>query len=345
MNTPLVYKSLIRLAFVAVAVSFQPLVLASNTAKGPAITPGVETNVLSVAEASFKKGEYDKVTELLWKNIEKLDRKGLLLLTLAHEKKKEATNMIKVANMLTAKDPKDYEALYLLGSAQLLMKKKDNDALESLKAALEINPKFQPAYEKLAEMYEQKKNTYELRILYQDMLDNIGRKPEFLTKLCEINAEDNQEDQALSYCKDAIQKNPKVAENHVYLGLVQLHAGDTEEAKKALKAAADSHTKSEFAQYTYASLLEDHKNYLESSNYYQACTVADPKSSRCWLGYAKSSFEVHKYSQALDAYKKACKLDQKTAVAFRKATTALRNSKDSTFLKQYETASETCSGY
>ncbi len=345
MNISLVYRSLLRLAFVSAAVSFQLAAHATGPTKSPAPTLSAESNVLSAAELAFKKGEYNKTIELLWKNIETLDRKGLLLLTIAHEKKKEPLNMIKVANILTSKDPKDYEAFYLLGSAQLMMNKKHNEALESLKTALEINPKYQPAYEKLAEMYEQKKNTYELRILYQDMLDNIGHKPAFLTKLCEINTKDNQADQALSNCKEAIQKDPTVADNYVYLGLVQLHIGETDAAKKALKAAADSHTKSEFAQYTYANLLEEQKNYLESSRYYQAGIAADPNSSRCWLGSAKSLFEIHKYDQALDAYKKACKLDQKTAVNFRKATTILRNSKNSSFSKKYEAASEACSGY
>ncbi|HEY8269799.1 MAG TPA: hypothetical protein VIG33_02855, partial [Pseudobdellovibrionaceae bacterium] len=148
MNTPLVYKSLIGLAFVAAVVSFQLTALASNMAKSPAHASSSPTdkNVLETAESSFKKGEYDKVTELLWKNIDKLNRKGLLLLAVTHEKKKEAANMIKVANMLTSKDSKDYEGFYLLGSAQL-MSKKNSEALESLKAALEINPKYQPAYE------------------------------------------------------------------------------------------------------------------------------------------------------------------------------------------------------
>lgn len=355
MNKPLVYKSLIRLAFVITAVSFQSTTFAidakeaKDTAKSPApATPAPvvsETNVLATAETAFKKGDYDKVTDLLWKNIDKLDRKSLLLLAVTHEKKKEPAQMIKVTNILTEKNPKDYEALYLSGSAYLMMPKKDSEALEALKACLEINPKYQPAYEKLAEMYEKKKNNYELRILYQDMLDNIGHKPEFLTKLCDINTKDNQEDQALATCKEAIQKDPKIAENHVNLGLTQLHAGDTDEAKKSLKLAADAHSKSEYAQYTYANLLEEQKSYLEASKYYQVGTVADAKSSRCWLGYAKSSFELHKYEQALDAYKKACKLDQKTAVNFRKATTALRNTKESTWTKQFEAASEACSGY
>jgi tetratricopeptide (TPR) repeat protein len=349
MNTHLVYKSLIRLAFVAVAVSIQITALAADTAKSPAptaaSTAAPEANLLATAEAAFKKGDYDKVTDLLWKNIDKLERKELLLLAVAHEKKKEPNNILKVTNILTGKNSKDYEAFYLSGSAYLMMNKKDSDALEALKTSLEINPKYQPAYEKLAEMYEKKKNNYELRILYQDMLENIGRKAEFLTKLCDINTKDNQEDQALSDCKEAIQKDPKIADNYVNLGITQLHAGDVDEAKKTLKAAADAHSKSELAQYTYANQIELQKNYLEASKYYLACTVADAKSPRCWLGYAKSTFEIHKYDVALDAFKKACKLDNKTAVNFRKATTALRNTKEATWTKQFETASEACSGY
>lgn len=349
MNTPPVYKSLIRLAFVAVVVSIQITAFAANTAKSPApaASPAAApaANLLTTAEAAFKKGEYDKVTDLLWKNIDKLERKELLLLAVAHEKKKEPANILKVTNILTGKNAKDYEAFYLSGSAYLMMNKKDSEALEALKTSIEINPKYQPAYEKLGEMYEKKKNNYELRILYQDMLDNIGHKVEFLTKLCDINTKDNQEDQALAMCNEAIQKDPKIADNSVNLGITQLHAGDTDEAKKTLKAAAESHTKSELAQYTYGDLLETQKNYLEASKYYQAGTVADPKSSRCWLGYAKSAFEIHKYDAALEAFKKACKLDNKTAVHFRKATTALRNTKEASWTKQFESASEACSGY
>jgi transcription-repair coupling factor (superfamily II helicase) len=60
-------------------------------------------------------------------------------------------------------------------------------------------------------MYEQKQNSYELRILYQDMIDKIGRMPQFLNKLCEINTiRDYQEDQALFYCKQAIAKDPNL---------------------------------------------------------------------------------------------------------------------------------------
>jgi len=342
MKTPLVYGSLLRLALIAATVSIQNTAFASDTVQSPGQKP--VPSLLSVAEADFKRGAYDKVTEALWKNIDTLDRKALILLALAHEKKNDPTNMLKVANILTSKNEKDFEAYYLIGGAQL-MKKKSPEALEALKTCLDINPKYLPAYTKLSEMYEEKKNYYELRILYQDMLENIGRKAEFLSKLCEINANDHQEDQALSSCKEAIQKAPRVAENFVYLGLVQKQAGDIDIAKKSLKSAADTHTKSEFAQYTYASLLEEQKNYLESSQYYLRATKADSKSARSWLGYAKSSFEIRKYEAALEAFKKACKLDQKNAVAFRRAATALKNTKDTGWTDRFSSAADACSGY
>ncbi len=230
-------------------------------------------------------------------------------------------------------------------SAQML-NKKTSEALESLKTALELNPKYQPAYEKLAQMYEQKKNPYELRILYQDMLEKIGRKPPFLNKLCEINTtQDYQEDQALFYCKQAITKDPKTPENYVYLGIIQKNGGSDEEAKKTLRAAANAHSKSEFAQYTYANLLDEQKNYVEAAKYYQKCTEADKASARCWIGAARMNFEIHKYEQALEAFKKSCALDRKNAVSFRKASNALKSQKDSIWVKQYEKASEGCSGY
>lgn len=351
MNTPQVYKSLIRLVFVAVIVSFQSTSFAANTAQSPAPKPApvAEGNVLATAEDLFKKGDFDKASDLLWKNIDKLDRKGLLLLAVVHEKKKDPANMIKVANMLISKNPKDFEGYYLIGSAHMMnkkmMAKQNSEALEAFKTCLEINPKYQPAYEKLAKMYEEKNNNYELRILYQDMLENIGHKAEFLTKLCEINTKDRQEDQALSTCKEAIQKDPKIADNYVNLGIVQKDAGDMDEAKKSLKTAADAHSKSEFAQYTYANLMEEQKSFLDANKYYQRATAADDKSARSWLGYAKSAFELRKYPEALEAYKKACKLDQKNAVAFRKATTTLKSAKDTGWTGPYEKASESCSGY
>lgn len=294
------------------------------------------------AEALYKQGAYDKVTEMLWKQVEKVDRVGLLLLARAHEKRNEPDQMIKALNILTAKDAKDYDAYYLLGNAYF-MKAKNKETLENYKTALEINPKFEPAYIGLTKYYEKKKNPYELRILYQDMLDNIGHKTLYLVKLCEINTLDGVFPAAIANCKEALEQDPSQAEAMVNLAHSYKGSGETELAEKTLKQAATTYGRSEPAQYAYARWLEDKKNYVDAFPYYKNAAAADQKSARAWLGVATCAFELQKFDIAFVAYKKTCSADKKNAVFFRKASSHLKSSKNQDWAQKYEMASDTCS--
>nr|WP_295902388.1 tetratricopeptide repeat protein [uncultured Bdellovibrio sp.] len=296
-----------------------------------------------LAEELYKKEEYEKVTLLLWKHVDKIDRKGLVLLAKAHEKRKEPNEMIRALNVLIGKDEKDYEAYSLMGNAYVLARK-TKDAMESYKKAVELNNKYEPAYDGLIALYEDREppNLYELRILYQDMIDSIGPRPIYLRKLCEINTLDGTYEPAIQMCKDAIQKDPKIADPYVYLGVCYKGMGEDEKALKALKKASIDFPKSELAQYHYGKVLEEQKSYVDAMKVYKAGTEADPKAARSWLGLATSSFEIRKYELALLAFKNACKFDKKNAVAFRRATTVLRNAKNSQWIGKFEHESETC---
>lgn len=296
-----------------------------------------------LAAELFKKEEYEKVTLLLWKHVDKIDRKALVLLAKAHEKRKEPSEMLRALNVLIGKDEKDFEAYSLMGDAYVLARK-TKDAMESYKKAVELNSKYEPAYDGLIKLYEDREppNLYELRILYQDMIDSIGARPIYLRKLCEINTLDGTYEPAMAMCKEAIQKDPKVADPHVYLGVCYKGMGEDETALKALKKAAKDFPKSELAQYHYGKLLEEQKNYVEAMKVYKSGTEADPQAARSWLGLATSSFEIRKYDLSLLAYKNACKFDKKNAVAFRRATTVLRNSKNAQWVGKFEQESETC---
>ncbi|NUN04518.1 MAG: O-linked GlcNAc transferase [Bdellovibrio sp.] len=296
-----------------------------------------------VAEEHFKKGEYDKVTKLLWPQVDKIDRKSLVLLAKAHEKRKEASEMIRALNILIGKDAKDFEAHALMGNAHLL-EKKNKDAMESFKKALEFNARYEPAYDGLIRLYGERQppNLYELRILYQDMIDAIGARPIYLRKLCEVNTQDNTFEAAIQTCKEAISKDSSVADPYVYLALSYAGMGEDKRAQSALKKAAKDFPKSELAQFQYAKTLEDQKNYVDAMRVYKLATEADAQSSRSWLGLANSSFEIRKYEIALAAYKLACKFDKKTAVSFRRATTVLRNTRNSEWLSRFESSSENC---
>ena len=297
-----------------------------------------------LAEAFYQKGDYEKTTLLLWKQIDQIDNKSFILLAKAHEKRKEPSEMIRALNLLIGKDGKNFEAYSMLGTAYSLQKK-SKEALENFKKAIELNPKFEAAYLGVADLYEHRNppNLYELRILYQDMIDNMGEKSLYLQKLCEINAQDdNTSETAAESCRQATLKDPKNANGFVNLGNSLKTSGKPDEGAAVLKKAAHDFPKSEFAQYSYAKILDDQKNTTEAMKYYKAGTEADSTAARSWLGLATTSFDVKKYDVALIAYKNACKYDKKNAVAFRRATTVLRNSKSSEWVGKFETASENC---
>ncbi|MNJ91137.1 formate-dependent nitrite reductase complex subunit NrfG [compost metagenome] len=299
--------------------------------------------ITQLAEEFYKANDYQKTTLLLWKQVDKLDRMGLILLAKAHERRNEASEMIRALNIQIGKDAKDFEAHSLLGNA-FVMQKKSKEALEAYKTALELNAKYEPAYLGIATIYEKRNppNWYELRIIYQDMIDNLGSRPLYLSKLCEINSKDNTNEAAITSCKDAILKDGTIADNHVYLGMAQKNIGDLDAATVTLKKAADRFPQSELAQYQYGKTLEDKKNYIDAMKVYKVGTEADPKSARAWLGLAMTSFEIRKYEVALEAYRRACKFDSKNAVAFRRATTALRNTRNAEWIDRFESASENC---
>ncbi|XGC80803.1 O-linked GlcNAc transferase [Bdellovibrio bacteriovorus] len=299
--------------------------------------------ITDLAEELFKRKEYEKVTLLLWKHIDKIDRRGIILLTKAHEQRNEPAEMMRALNVELGKDDKDFEAYTLMAKAYSIQRK-NKEAMENYKKAVELNPKYEPAYDGLIELYQKREppNLYELRILFQDMIANIGPRPQYLRKLCEINTMDGTYDAAITTCKEAIAKDAKVADPFVYLGVSQRANGDDAIALQTLKKAAMDFPKAEIAQYYYGRLLEEQKNYVDAMRFYKAGTEADSKAARSWLGLATSSFEIRKYELSLIAYKNACKYDKKNAVAFRKATSILRNAKNGQWIDKFESASDTC---
>jgi tetratricopeptide (TPR) repeat protein len=299
---------------------------------------------IELANTYYQLKQYEAATTLYWKNVDKLDRASMLNLARAHQAKNEPNDMIRILHILLGKDEKDYEASALLGDA-FFMQKKPKEAMEAYKTAIENNSKYEPAYQGLVKIYESRNppNLYELRILFQDMSDNIGARAEYAAKLCEINYKDGTFEPAIAKCKEAIQKSPDNPENYVYLALSQKDGEAVEGTSlKNLKKSADKFPKSELAQYTYAKTLEDQKNFVDAFKYYKVATDADAKSARSWLGLATSAFEIRKFDVALEAYKKACKFDRKFAVNFRKAATNLKLGHNSEWAGRYDNAAEAC---
>ena len=140
--------------------------------------------------------------------------------------------------------------------------------MESFKSALEVNAKFEPAYNGLIRIYEKKKNLYELRIIYQDMIKYIGSNAKYSEKLCEINTKDQIYEPAIRDCKLAIRLNDKACDSYVYLGMAYKYIGDESLGIENLIRATAKCPKNDFALLTYGKHLEEKKNYLEANNFF-----------------------------------------------------------------------------
>ena len=296
---------------------------------------------LPTAESAFHNKDFPKVIQLLSPQVEKLDRKGLMLLGSAYSTAKNPAAAIKVYTAALSKNPKDVEAKTFIGIEQMALSQ-DKEALQTLKEALEINKKYLPAYQALVNIYEKRKNKYELRLLYQDMIANIGERAEFVTKLCELTTMDGLYDLAFNYCERGMKLTPAEPANFVYFGTANNETGKTAQAEGYFKKASVSFPKSELAQYTYGKHLADNKNFIGAYSVYQKAVAADPKSARSLLGFAQASFEIQKYGESLNAFTKLCVLDKTSMPFFRRAANSLRTLKSLDWLKKFEQGIDQC---
>lgn len=313
--------------------------------------------VIELAQEFYNIGDYEKTTLLLWKQIESLDHDSLILLLKAHDKRGDTELVIKVAQIITVKFPKDAEAFTYEGLANFskikisdsseLKKQKQKLAVDSFKKAIEANSKYQPAYEAIEKIYDnpKKPNYYELRLLYQDMIDNIGGRAEFYAKLCKVNALDGLNESAIDACNKSIQLNSELPESSVYLGRVHRQLGNTEKGMKILKDTITKFPKSAFALENYAKFLEDDKNYIEAYKHYDLCAAADPDNENCLAGAAMAGAQIQKHEKSLQFLAAVCKKNRKHSVLARTLASQARAAKATEWIRAYEVEAEKCAGH
>jgi tetratricopeptide (TPR) repeat protein len=293
------------------------------------------------AEKAFSQKNYAEVVRLLMPNLAHLSRNGLIALGKSQSELKNTTAALKAFSAGMALDAKDVELKSLYGR-ELIRAGKDKDGMTVLKEVLDASPKYLPAYRILIEHYEKKKNKYELRLIYQDLVEKFGEKPEFVTKLCELTTMDGLFDLSKKYCTLGVSQTPREPENYVYLGLTFKYTQLPDEAERYLKRAADSFSKSNLAQLNYAQFLEDKKSFVQAFKYYGRAVAADAASVPGLIGLGNTGLEIQKLAESLDAFQKACKLDKTTIAAFRKATNTLRLARNEAWKRKFEVGVELC---
>lgn len=283
----------------------------------------------------------EKIITELSSQIETLNRKELIELSKAYAALSQHLAAIKTLNLVISKNPKDFEAFTLRGEQEILFNK-SQEALESLKQALELNPKYEPAYLKIIEIYEARKNRYELRLVFQDMVEKIGEKQFYTERLCEITTLDGLYDISIDYCRKGANRFKKSDIYPTFLGITLMETGKTKEGLGVLKKASAQFPDSKRVHLVYADYLFKEKNYIDAVKYYRNATMADSKNLDAFIGLAKTYVEIQKFDDSIEAYQAACKIDRKTVIDIRKSQNVIKLKKDKALDEKFKTLQATC---
>ena len=225
----------------------------------------------------------------------------------------------------------------------LLSLNKEREAKATLKDVIDKNPTYEAAYLAMAEIYEKRKNRYELRLLYQDLVEKLGEKPAYVTKLCDLSVKDGLYDLSFKYCDSGIRLSQKNPDNYVNMGSAYKETGQDTKANAYFKKAADSFSKSEFAQSSYALFLDGSKNYSQSFPYWKRATEADATSVRAWNGLAHSALEIQKFADSYAAFEKLCLLEKSAERTLRQAVGSLKTMNQPTWMEKFTDLVSKCS--
>lgn len=278
---------------------------------------------LAAAKTAFKAKEHAKVIEIVSQKLDVAPREALLLLSRSYSAQNNPVMAQKTLNAALAKLKGDREIATELGKVFVSMNK-ELEAKSTLKEVIDLHPKYEPAYLVMAEIYESKKNRYELRLLYQDLIEHVGEKSAYMTKLCDLSTKDGLYDLSFRYCQSGIRLDPREPLNYVNLAASYKETGQSAKAEIYYKKAADSFSKSEMTQSAYAAFLDESKNYVKSYTYWKRASEAGPSSTRSWAGLGNSALEIQKFADSLAAYEKLCELDKNAERQLRVAATALK---------------------
>lgn len=313
---------------------------AETEATEVAVTPDVQFRITQ-AEDFEKSKRWADIVSTLKPVTESLNRTGLLLLAQGFSGIQNANEEVRILDLVKNKYPRDYVALTKLGVAYAKVKK-NTEAAQAFYDAKEINPRYQPAYDALLNQLQTQGNSYEARSLVEDMLERFGKVPRYYTILCRLLTKDAFLDKAVETCEAATHRDPNVPENYVNLAVSLKDKLEPGKALTTINEAAGKFPVSEPVLVTQGQLYLDRKDYPNAAEAYRKATTVGLKSLTAWVGYGRSLFELHRYKDALDAFKHACKIDPHSSKDFREMAGRLHKDKNKDWEYKYVDSLSAC---
>lgn len=305
-----------------------------------------------LAELYYQNKNHLKVIELLNPYSEQIPTHSYLILAGAYSELKKHDQEVRILEIVVEKDKKNHQSHYILGNAYIQMARQTEDlsrrkevrtkAINSLRKSISLNKKFKPSYDLLLNLFIENGENYEARTLLNDMIEQFGKRPQFLNDKCRLLTLDGYLNQAVEECQNAIMISKQYPDNYVYLAQAYFDKGEEKRSERMLKIAAKKFPNSEPAQWAAGEFYQKKKNFPVSNRYFGAAAQADPSSLRANRSYATTLMEVDQPEKALKYFIDACKKDPNVRSDIATAAAKLRLKKKYGLSKKFMAAKYKC---
>jgi tetratricopeptide (TPR) repeat protein len=214
-------------------------------------------------------------------------------------------------------DPASYESAYYLGIAQL-QSGNDSAAMEHLRAALQLNPDYQPARLRLAELLLKNGDLETAATLYTDLLESPVHGARAHHGLGQIAMQGGDKVAAIAHYHEALQLFEPFGPVHYALALVYRDQGETR--------LAGEH-------------MERYRRYLKNGPPYNdpllEAVVELDISARAAIRRGRQLFESGRYPEAARLLEEALEIDPQSVEAHIKLVRLYRKLRDFEQLEQH----------
>lgn len=296
-----------------------------------------------------------------WKNVirvlapisESANDKQLALLVKAYIETKDSHGAEVLVKAILSKDTADIDTALLLVKiynlqAQFAPSKEIKDekvksSIKVLKAAQNTDPENKKVYDLWLETLESFVPHFQYDALI--VLERMGKakvryRPKHYSSLCRYNYLAGYTKQALESCKEATQRDEKNPVNWIYLGKSHISAGEKNRGQRMLASVGKKYAHSEEALWATANMYQESKDLVSAYDFYKKASQHKDSKPRDFLGLAVVAFELKKYQEALDAFRKHCSTSKVLDHEFRRASGYLKNKPY--WQKKYRSAMQGC---
>jgi tetratricopeptide (TPR) repeat protein len=190
------------------------------------------------------------------------------------------------------------------------------EAEESLKKAIELNPKNDDAYAGLGRFYLEHGNSPQAGDLFSKAIELNPKNDDAYAGLGRFYLEHGNSPQAGDLFSKAIELNPKNNDARVGLGRLYLEQGKFSQAEDTFKKAIEMNSADDHAYFELGSLYRKQVKQSEAENAFKKAIELNPENDIAYMELGQLYRSQEKYPQAEDLYKRTIELNPENYNAY-----------------------------